>query len=476
MCGKDGPAAIHVPCSKPIRYRGAVLSHTPPIDVSTRAILRLAWPVVIASASVPLLGIADTAVLGNTGTVTELGAIAVGALVFNFVYWSFGFLRMGTTGFTAQALGAGDTAEVRATLGRALVLALGISLALLILQRPIIHLTLALFDAGPEVERLTRSYFDLRIWGAPASLATFAVLGSFVGLGRMRHLLVTQLTLNGLNIVLDVVLGGVMGLGIQGIAIGTVIAEWSTLGLAVWLALRVLSETRRDDEAFWPRGRIFDPERARRTLGANADIMLRTLFLLLGFAWFTNQGAAFGDDVLAANHVLLQLISLSAYLLDGYAHATETFVGRAFGAGDRSTFDRAIRISAKLSAGSAATLAALVLFGGPFAIAGLTDLEAVRTVAETFLPLAATYVLVSFAAFLLDGIFIGATGTREMRNASVGSCLAFIAGSLPAIDAWMNLGLWLSFIGYVVLRAIFLGAYLGRLRRRIDLRVGQVTP
>ena len=448
---------------------GAQLSAPPFTEITRREVVRLAWPVVIASSSVPLLGIADTAVLGNTGTVAELGAIALGALVFSFVYWSFGFLRMGTTGFTAQASGALDTAEVRATLGRALLLALGISFGLVVLQRPIIHAALALFGAGPEVEDLTRAYFDLRIWGAPASLATFAVLGTFVGLGRMRHLLATQVALNGLNIVLDVVLGGVLGFGIQGIAIGTAIAEWSTLGLALWLAIRVLSAERRDEEEFWPRERIFDTERARRTISANADIMVRTLFLLLGFAWFTNKGASFGDEVLAANHILLQLISLSAYLLDGYAHATETFVGRAFGAGDRKTFDRAIRASTELSAVSALGLAVLVALLGPLAIAGLTDLDPVRAVAETYLPLTATYVLVSFAAFQLDGIFIGATGTREMRNASVVSCLAFIAGSLPAIAVWMNVGLWVSFIGYVVLRALVLGSYLGRLRHRVSM-------
>lgn len=438
-----------------------------PSPVTRRAVVRLAWPVVIASSSVPLLGIVDTTVLGNTGTVAELGAIALGALIFNFVYWSFGFLRMGTTGFTAQASGAGDTAEVRATLGRALLLAFGIGAALVVLQRPIIELALALFGAGPEVERLTRAYFDLRIWGAPASLATFAVLGSLVGLGRMRHLLVTQLTLNVLNMALDVWLAGVLGYGIQGIAIGTAVAEWSTLGLAIWLALRVLSEERRDDEAFWPVDLIFDPERARRAIGANLDIMIRTLFLLLGFAWFTNQGASFGDDVLAANHVLLQLVSLSAYLLDGYAHATETFVGRALGARSPDAFDRAVRASTQLSAVTAVTLAALVLIAGPTAIAGLTDLDAVRSVALAYLPPTAIYVLLSFAAFQLDGIFIGATGTGEMRNASVISCLVFIVGSIPLIASWGNLGLWVAFVGYVVARAILLGAYFPRLRRSV---------
>jgi len=406
--------------------------------------------------------------MGNTGTAAGIGAIAVGALIFNFAYWSFGFLRMATTGFIAQASGAGDTAEVRAALGRSLILAVAIGVLLLILQRPIIGLALRLFDAGPEVEQLARAYFDLRIWGAPASLATFALLGAFVGLGRMRHLLATQLTLNGVNITLDVALGGVMGLGIRGIAIGTVIAEWVTLGLAFGLVFRVLSQERRDPDAFWPWRRILDASRVRRTLGASADIMLRTLFLLLGFAWFVNQGAGFGDHVLAANHILLQLVSLSAYLLDGYAHATETFVGRAFGASDRRSFDDALRASTELSAASAIGLAALIAVTGPTVIAGLTDLDVVRSVARVYLPMTACYVLVSFAAFQLDGVFIGATGTREMRNASIGSCVAFILVSLPLIEVWGNRGLWIAFIAYVILRALFLGAYLGPLRQRLS--------
>lgn len=420
---------------------------------------------VLANSAVPLLGLTDTAVLGNTGTVAELGAIALGAIVFNFVYWSFGFLRMGTTGFTAQAAGAGDSAELRATLGRALLLAVTIGVTLIVLQRPIIRLALLLLGGGEEVEALTRVYFDLRIWGAPASLATFAVLGTFVGLGRMRHLLLTQLVLNGLNIVLDVVLGGVLGWGIQGIAIGTVVAEWSTLGFAIWLAVRVLRAERRDDEAFWPRDRILDRARARSTLSANADIMVRTLFLLLGFAWFTNQGAGFGAETLAANHILLQLVSLSAYLLDGYAHATETFVGRAVGARDTRAFDRAVRSSTELAAVSAVMLGALVLAGGPIAIALLTDLPAVRGIATEYVSLAAVYVLLSFAAFQLDGIFIGATGTRDMRNASLASCAWFILTSIPAMDAWGNTGLWIAFVGYVVARAVALGLRFPRLRR-----------
>jgi MATE family multidrug resistance protein len=413
---------------------------------------------------VPLLGIVDTAVIGNTGSVADLGAIALGALVFSFVYWSFGFLRMGTTGFTAQASGAGDTAEVRATLGRALLLASGIGVSLIALQRPIASLALALLGAGAEVEALTRSYYDVRIWGAPATLGTFAVLGLFVGLGKTRHLLVTQILLNGLNIGLDLVFAGLLGWGVEGIALGTVIAEWTTLGGALLLAVSLLRAEHTDTEAFWPWERIADRAHAAQTLGANADIMVRTLFLLLGFAWFTNKGAGFGDEVLAANHVLLQLISLSAYLLDGYAHATETFVGRAVGAGRLGPFDQAVRSATELAAVSAVVLAVLVLGLGPGAIRILTDLDPVRAVANAYLSLTAVYVVVSFAAFQLDGVFIGATATRDMRNASILSCLAFIGLSMLLIPRWANLGLWISFVFYVVVRAVALGARYPRIR------------
>jgi multidrug resistance protein, MATE family len=422
---------------------------------------------VLANAAVPLLGIADTAVIGNTGSVESLGAIALGALVFNFVYWSFGFLRMGTTGFTAQASGAGDTAEVRATLGRALLLAGGIGVALVVLQRPIVLVALWLLGATPDVEALTRTYFDARIWGAPATLGTFAVLGCFVGLGRTRHLLVIQIVLNGLNIGLDILFAGVLGWGVRGIAVGTAIAEWTTLALALMLALRVLRAERVDDEPFWPRDRIVDRAKALRTLGANADIMVRTLFLLMGFAWFVNQGALFGDEVLAANHVLLQLVSLSAYLLDGYAHATEIHVGRAVGAGLREAFDQAVRAATELAAATAVALSGAVLVAGPWAIRLLTDLPAVRELAGSFLPHAALYVAVSFAAFQLDGIFIGATGTRQMRNASVLSFVAFIGVSLLLTPTWGNTGLWWSFVLYVVARAVALGAWYPGLRRSV---------
>ena len=435
-------------------------------EATRRSILALAWPIVLANSAVPLLGLVDTAVIGNAGTVAELGAVALGALIFSFVFWGFGFLRMGTTGFTAQAAGRGDSAEVRATFARALLLAFGLGALLLLLQLPIRWASMQLLGATSEVEALTRAYFDIRIWAAPASLGVFVVLGVLVGLGRTRTVLVTQLWMNGLNIVLDILFAGVLGWGVEGIALGTAIAEWSTLLLGIWLLVRVLREERADAEAWWPRHRILDPVAARATLGANADIMIRTLFLLLGFGWFANQGAIFGDRTLAANHVLLQLVNLSAYLLDGYAHATEILVGRAVGARTRAAFDRAVRLSTELAAISALGLAAVAFFGGPWAIWLLTDLDPVRETARAFLPWTALYIALSFIAFQLDGIFIGATGTAAMRNASVVSCLLFIGTSLALIPSLQNVGLWLAFVLFVVYRAIALGLAFPGLRAR----------
>ena len=427
--------------------------------------LRLAWPIVLANSAVPLLGLVDTAVIGNTGTVADLGAIALGALVFSFAYWSFGFLRMGTTGFTAQASGAGDEAEVRATLARALLLAGAAGTLLILAQRPIGWTALRLLGASSETETLTRAYFDVRIWGAPASLGTFAVLGTFVGLGRTREVLVTQLVLNGLNIGLDVLFAAVLGLGVPGIAAGTALAEWITLAVALALAERILRAAHDDGEAFWPWPRVLDRRRALHTLSASADIMVRTLFLLLGFAWFTNEGARFGDTVLAANHVLLQLVSMSAYLLDGFAHATEVLVGRAVGTRSRASLDRAVRSATQLAAACALVLCAALLLAGPAVVGLLTDLDGVRTTALAYLPYAASYVALSFAAFQLDGIFIGATRTRDMRDASILSFSVFLVASLWSIPRAGNRGLWVAFVLYVAARAVTLAVRYPALRR-----------
>jgi len=434
-----------------------------PIPTSHSAILRMAIPIILANAATPLLGLVDTAVISHGGSLVDLGGIALGALVFSFVYWGFGFLRMGTSGFTAQAAGAGDDEEVRAAFARALFMGVAIGVLLLFLQVPLRYFALWLLSASESVEQQFVLYWDWRIWGAPAVLANYAVMGALIGLGKTRVLLGLQLLLNGVNLGLDVLFVMGFGWGIQGIALGTLIAEWLCFLVGFKVLLGVLGIGLR--ESFWPWARIRHARALLDTLNTNTDIMWRTLCLLAGFGWFVNQSAVFGDVTLAANHVLLQFISLSAFFLDGYAFALESLVGRAIGARNRTLFDRVIRVATELSAITALGLAALVFFVGPYAIGWLTPDAQVQAAAQLFLPLAALYVLCSFVAFQLDGVFIGATQSRAMRDTAVYSLLVFLGLSYWWVAIGANQGLWCAFIAYVIARAVFMGLYLPRLRQ-----------
>jgi MATE family multidrug resistance protein len=439
----------------------------PPLALRRRDVFRMAWPIILANATVPALGLVDTALMGNLGGVRDLGAIALATLIFNFVYWGFGFLRMGTTGFVAQARGAGDEAEVRAVLARALGIALAISVLLLLVRGPLGALALALLHGSPEVEALTQRFFELRLWGAPASLATLAVRGTLIGLGLSRDLLLLELVLNGLNLALNLTFAGALRWGAPGIAVGTACAEWLSLAFSLSLIVLRLRARRRDSEPFWPWARIRRGSALLALLRANGDIMLRTILLLFGFAWFTDQSARFGDVALAANHVLLQFLSFSAFFLDGYAFAAETLIGGAVGARLVSVFDHAVARSSELALGSALVLAVGLYLVGPLAIDVLTDLPEVRATARSLVPYAALYVLLAVGAFQLDGIFIGATRTRDMRNAAVLSTGTFVLAARLLTEWDGNRGLWLAFLVFAVARAVALGLRYPALRASI---------
>jgi len=424
-----------------------------------RRVIGLAWPFILANAAVPLLGLVDTAVIGNLGSAQDLGAIAFGALIFSFVYWGFGFLRMGTTGFVAQAAGASDFLEVRAVLGRSLLLAVGLGCLLIVLQLPVQWLAFSFLSGSNDVEQMAALYFSIRIWGAPATLIGFVGTGFLVGIGRSKILLGLQLFLNGLNILLDILLAGVLGLGAAGIALGTVISEWCAVLLGAVLLHRVLLEMSPAGESFWPLEKILDQKKLAQSLAANLDIMIRTLLLVFSFAFFTNQGARFGDIALAANHILLQIISFSAFFLDGFAFAAEGLVGRAFGAGDSLQFMNAVRRTSVLAAISAVVLASIVLLSGADLISALTDLPAVRLAASNLTYLAAIYILLSVAAFQLDGIFIGASCTRQMCCGAIQSVLFFLLFCWMLVPRFGIPGLWWAMILYVVVRAVVLFRY-----------------
>ncbi|HEY0340438.1 MAG TPA: MATE family efflux transporter, partial [Steroidobacteraceae bacterium] len=386
-------------------------SAKPPL--THRAVLAIAVPVMISNVSTPLIGVVDTAIVGHYPNPVYIGAVAVGSLIFTFVFWGFGFLRMGTTGLTAQALGARDDTELAAGLGRALLIAAGAGAGLILLQWPIREAAFTLLGASPQVERLARGYFDVRIWAAPATLANYALLGWFIGLGRTDIGLVLQLILNLTNMALDMIFVLGFGWDVRGVAFGTTLAEYSAAAAGVVIAVWHL----RRSGGHWSLPRILSPERLRRVFAVNGDIMIRSLALIAVFVWFTSAGARQGDVTLAGNSILMQFIAACAFFLDGLAFAAEALVGRAVGAAQRGGLTLAARMTTLWAAAVAVLLTSMLALCGPLFIDGLTVDTAARAAARAYLPWAAAAPLLGVWAFQLDGIFIGATRTADMRNA-----------------------------------------------------------
>jgi MATE family multidrug resistance protein len=430
--------------------------------VTHRTVLAIALPIMLSNVSTPLLGAVDTAVVGQIPDPAYIGAVAVGALVFTFVFWAFGFLRMGTTGLTAQALGAGDKAELAASLGRSLLIALVAGLALILLQWPVREVAFALIESSPRVEALARGYVDVRIWAAPATFANYALLGWFIGLGRTDIGLVLQLVLNLTNMLLDVVF--VLGLGwdVRGVALGTVLAELGAAAVGLALALRQV----RGMGVRWSWRRLRQGAALRRTLIVNGDIMVRSLALIFVFVWFMAQGARQGDVRLAANAVLMQFISVSAYFLDGLAFAAEALVGRAIGAGRRAVFVAAARLTTGWAFAIAAGVSLLLALLGGDLIDLLAVDPGVRAAARDYLPWAAGAPLLGVGAFQLDGIFIGATRTADMRRAMLLSLLIFLA-AWWLLRPWGNHGLWAALYVHYLARTVTLSRYYPALLRSV---------
>ena len=421
--------------------------------LSHGAVLAIAVPIILANVTTPIIGLVDTAVLGQLGDPHYIGGVAVGAMIFNLLYWAFGFLRMGTTGLTAQAEGSGNMGEVGATLMRALLIAGAAGIVLVILQIPIATLSFALLNGSQAVETAAMEYFYIRIWGAPAALANFAFLGWFIGMGRARTALVLQLVLNGLNVILDIwfVLG--LGLEIKGVAYGTVISETIAAGAGLWLAIGMLKRRHIHFEV----SRILDRSAVRRALGVNGDIMIRTMAVVFAFTWFTAKSAEAGDVILAANAVLMTLAHTAAYFLDGFAFSAETLAGQAIGAQRINRFRDAVRLSTLWAITFSAIASAVFWFGGGMIIDFLTVNEQVRSAARVYLVWAAIVPITGVMAYQLDGIFIGATRTADMRNMMLLSLAVFILMWATLTPVLGNHGLWAAIVIFLGLRAITLG-------------------
>lgn len=438
---------------------GTPLTAQPP-EVSHRRILALALPMTLSHVTTPLLGLVDATVIGRLGEAHLLGAVALGAVVFDFVFWTFGSLRMATAGLTAQATGAGDKHEVDVTLARALLVAAVTGLLLIVLQWPIAQATFALAGASEAVTAALATYFFVRIWSAPFTLANYVILGSTLGRGRTDLGLLLQVAINVINIVLTVVLVMVFDFGIAGAAIGTVLAEIAGVGLGI-LVLRRLGS--RPFAVRWQD--VLKRAAILQTLAMNRDIMIRNVALLLAFAIFSSYGARSGDVTLAANAVLYNIFLIGGYFLDGFATAAETLCGQSLGARDERGFRRAIRLSLAWSFGFGLALSAFFVIGGGAFIDFVSTNPEVRSFARDYLIFAAITPLAGAAAFTFDGIYTGATWTRAMRDLMLISFTLY-AAALFALGSLGNTGLWIAMLGFLSTRSIGQAALYPRLTRR----------
>jgi multidrug resistance protein, MATE family len=424
--------------------------------VDNRLVLSIAVPMTLAYLTTPMIGLVSTAVVGQLGSAVLLGGLAAGSIIFDIVFATFNFLRSGTTGLVAQAYGRGDPVEERAVLLRAVTVSLAIGVVLAVCA-PLISWAGGWF-MGAEQDVLTAmdTYVRIRLVGAPFALANYAILGYVLGRGEGRLGLMLQVVLNGANIALAILLGLELGWGVAGVAWGAVGGE--LIGLAAGVAVLAMRFRR----AAWPtRKHVLDPAALGAMMTLNRDIMIRSFVLLAAFALFTRQGAQFGTLTLAANAVLLNFFLVGGYFLDGFASAAEQLAGRAIGAGSSKAFRQAISISAIWGFVLSGVATAIFLVFGTQLVAVMTTADDVRAVADAYVPWAAFTAVTGVLAFQMDGVFIGATWSRDMRNMMVLSFIAYFLALWFFTQAFGNHGLWAALHVFLLVRGVSL---LSRLR------------
>ena len=419
----------------------------------------------LSNVSVPLLGMVDTGVVGHLESAVYLGAVAIGGTIFGFIYTGVNFLRMGTTGIAAQRYGADDFDGLRVSLGQALIVALLIALLLLLLQTPIAALAMRLVGAEPDVEVFALEYFSIRIWSAPGTLANYVMIGWFLGLQNARVPLLIFLTINITNIILDLVFVIGLGMKVDGVALASVIAEYAALLVALVFAAREL----RQRKGHWPIARLLNIRAYSAFFAVNAHLFVRTMALMFTFFFVTAQGARLGGVILAANAVLMNIQLLTSMALDGFAHAAEALVGKAVGQGNRQALERAVRLALKWSLIFAVGFCAFYLVVGPLIVRVLTDLDDVRTAALRYLPWLVISPAVSVWSFLYDGVYVGATRARDMRNIMLVSSFLVFLPAWYLLQGYGNHGLWAAFILFLASRGI--GMHIGY-RRSVLPAVG----
>ena len=432
-------------------------------NLSNSSILRIALPATVSNLTVPLLGLVDAAIVGHLGRAAYIGAIAVGGMLFNLIYWSFVFLRMGTSGLTAQAFGQDDRAEMTRLLLRSLGVAFAAALLLILLQRPLIDVASRLMSATDEVEDLSRIYFGICVWGAPAVLGLYSFSGWFIGMQNSRFPMWISIMQNLVNIVISLALVYGLGYKVEGVAAGTVVAQYAGLVMAVYFWYRFYADKagRVAWRSLWEKGSVW------RFFQVNRDIFLRTLCLVAVTTFFTSSGAAQGNLTLAANALMMQFFLLFSYVMDGFAYAGEALAGRYMGAGDAKRFRQTVRGLFRWGVSWAILFTLIYAVGGSCLLALLTDDEAVKDAAAPYMSWVVAIPVVGFSAFLFDGIFIGVTATRFMLLAMVVAGVVFFAVYGWGSPVWGNHALWCAFLMYLFTRGLVQAVCYPKILRRL---------
>lgn len=433
------------------------------VPITHARVLHIAVPVVLANVTVPVLGAVDTGVVGQLGLAAPIGAVGIGALVLTSIYWIFGFLRMGTAGLTAQARGAGHTGEVAALLTRSLLIGLAAGVTFILLQGPLFWAAFQISPASDGVESLARSYMSIRIWSAPAMIALYGVMGWLIAQERTRALFGVQFVMNAVNVILDLIFVLGFGWGVEGVAIATFIAEWSGFALGLWFCRAAFRSPAWNDWA-----RVFHRATLVRMTKINTDILIRSMLLEAIVLSFMFYGAGFGDVTLAANQVLLQFLFITAHGMDGFAFGAESLVGQALGARDRTTLRRAAYYSSLWGLFTVLAFAIGFWLLGGWIIDVMAKSPAVQIEARVYLPWMIAAPVAGWAAWMFDGIFIGATATRDMRNMMVLSALIYVAALYALVPYIGNHGLWAALIISYLARGVSLGVRYPALERQAD--------
>ena len=432
-------------------------------NLTHKRVLGVAIPIVLANATIPILGAVDTGVVGQMGLAAPIGAVGIGAIIISAIYWLFGFLRMGTTGLTAQAIGSNDHSETSALLVRGIIIGLVAGLILILIQIPLFSAALGIAPASQEVEGLANEYLKIRVFSAPAAIAIFGITGWLIANERTRAVLVLMLLINSINIVLDFVFVLRLGWGVEGVAFATLIAEWSGLFFGLWLARKGFKN------GYWRNwSQIFDRARLTKMAKVNSDILIRSVLLEIAFVSFLFLGSSFDDATLAANQVLIQFLNITAYAMDGFAFAAEALVGKALGAKNRLIFRKSAVMTSQWGFGSVVVMALAFYVFGNTIINVMTTAEEVRIVSYEYLPWMVLAPLVGAAAWMLDGIFIGATRTADMRNMMFISFCVYLIALAFLLPKYDNHGLWASLIIFSIARGVTLGYKYPKLEASVE--------